>query len=161
MNEEGVVAQGAAAAVPGSAASGAQTTTQGVIDADMELGAAAGSSLPPIDDVRRQQQDSKALQKAQREAQECAQFKTMTLDQKKKVLDAYNPSDYYTKGCFLDAQDTTNCFIMAKVVQATGTDVTVNYDGWSEKWNYVSVFKIDSTFTTHKKCLFFKCLFTF
>lgn len=40
---------------------------------------------------------------------------------------------------------------MAKVVQATSTDVTVNYDGWSEKWNYVSI--QDKLFydTTHAK----------
>ena len=50
----------------------------------------AGSSLPPIDDARRKQMD-KAQQKAAKEQQECEQFKAMTLDQKKKALDGYNP----------------------------------------------------------------------
>jgi len=27
---------------------------------------------------------------------------------------------------------------MAKIVLATSNDITVNFDGWSEKWNYVS-----------------------
>jgi hypothetical protein len=54
--------------------------------------------------------------KAQKDAQECAEFKAMTFEQKKKVLDAYNPLDFYTKGSYIDAQDTTNVFIMAKIV---------------------------------------------
>ena len=59
----------------------------------------------------------------------------MTLEQKKKALDSYVAADFYTKGSYVDAQDTTSAFIMAKVVHATASDVTVNYDGWSEKWN--------------------------
>lgn len=39
----------------------------------------AGTSLPPIDDARRQQKD-KADQKAAKDAQESEQFKSMTLD---------------------------------------------------------------------------------
>ncbi len=62
----------------------------------------------------------------------------MTLDEKKKALDAYNNADYYTKGSYIDAQDTTNQFIMAKIVNVKGTDLRINYDGWSDKWDYVS-----------------------
>ena len=51
------------------------------------------------------------------------------------MLETYNPVDHYTKGQFVDAQDTTNVFIMAKIVAASDTDITVNYDGWSDKWN--------------------------
>ena len=59
----------------------------------------------------------------------------MTLEQKKKALESFSPLDYYTKGQFIDAQDTTNIFIMAKIIAASDTDITVNYDGWSDKWN--------------------------
>ena len=62
----------------------------------------------------------------------------MTLEQKKKALDAYVPAEYYTKGAYLDAQDTTNIFITGKIVGATATDVQVNYDGWPQKWDSVS-----------------------
>ena len=80
----------------------------------------------------------KAAQRAAGIAEMCARYKTMTLEQKKKELDAYVPSDFYKKGCFIDAQDTTNCFIMAKVVSESTFDINVNYDGWPERWNYVS-----------------------
>lgn len=139
MNEDGlpqVNAQGVAAVggvVPGSSASNTRDA-----DMDQNLGASSASNLPPIDDMRRQQQLDKVALKAQKEAQECAEFKQMTLDEKKKALDAYNNADYYTKGSYVDAQDTTNQFIMAKVVNVKGTDVRVNYDGWSDKWDYVS-----------------------
>ena len=79
MNEEGGGAnQGAATSVnaqPGG-------------DADMEF--AAGSSLPPIDDARRKHKD-KAAMKAAKEAKECQEFKAMTLEQKKKILESINP----------------------------------------------------------------------
>ena len=103
-------------------------------DANMDSG--QDSRLPPIDDLRKMSQE-KAAQRA-REEQECQQFKTMTLEQKKKVLDAYVPQDYFTKGAYIDAQDTTNIFIMAKIICATPGDITVNFDGWSEKWDAVS-----------------------
>jgi len=77
MNEEGG-AQGAAA----------NANAQPGADADMEF--VAGSSLPPIDDARRKHKD-KAAMKAAKEAKECQEFKAMTLDQKKKILDNYNP----------------------------------------------------------------------
>ena len=103
-------------------------------DADMEFG---GRSLPPIDDKKRANQD-KAAAKAAKDLEECQKFKTMTLDEKKKALDAYNPQDYYVKNAYIDAQDTTNVPIMGKIINATSTDVQVNYDGWSDKWNAVS-----------------------
>jgi len=40
----------------------------------------------------------------------------MALDQKKKLLDSYVPMEFYNKGAFLDAQDTTNVFIMAQII---------------------------------------------
>lgn len=54
------------------------------------------------------------------------------------MLDAYVPAEHYTKGAYIDAQDTTNVFIMAKVREASNSEISVNFDGWSEKWNYVS-----------------------
>ena len=86
MNEEGGTGQGAAAA-----ASSGQNP-----DTDMDNGS-GGTSLPPIDDVRKQQKD-KAAQRAAEIAAECQRFKVMTLEQKKKALDAYVPAEYYTKG---------------------------------------------------------------
>ena len=139
MNEDGLPqanaenATSAGGVVPGSSASNTRDA-----DMDQHLGASSASNLPPIDDMRRQQQLDKIALKAEKEAQECAEFKQMTLDEKKKALDAYNNADYYTKGSYVDAQDTTNQFIMAKIVNIKGTDVRVNYDGWSDKWDYVS-----------------------
>ena len=70
---------------------------------------------------------------------ECERFKAMTLEQKKKELDAYVPSDYYKKNNYIDAQDTTNEYMMARIVAETTFEITVSYDGWPEKWNQVSL----------------------
>jgi hypothetical protein len=37
----------------------------------------------------------------------------MSFEQKKKLLDSYVAADFYNAGTFIDAQDTTNVFIMA------------------------------------------------
>lgn len=47
----------------------------------------------------------------------------MTLEEKKKLLDKYNPLDQYTKGSYVDAQDTTLSFCMAKVTEVINNDV--------------------------------------
>ena len=62
----------------------------------------------------------------------------MTLEQKKKALDAYNPQDYYVKNAYIDAQDTTNVFMMAKIKEVDAISVDIGYDGWSERWDCVS-----------------------
>ena len=112
---------------------------------------AAGSSLPPIDDRRSKQMD-KAAQRAAKDMEECQKFKVMTLDQKKKALDGYNPLAHYTKGSYVDAMDTTNAYMMAKITDVTAVDIDINYDGWSEKWDFVSLTSLT---------LFLSCLRTF
>ena len=109
---------------------------------------AAGSSLPPIDDRRAKQMD-KAAQRAAKDMEECQKFKVMTLDQKKKALDGYNPLAHYTKGSYVDAMDTTNAYMMAKITDVTAVDIDINYDGWSEKWDFVSL----TSFTLFRSCL--------
>ena len=59
----------------------------------------------------------------------------MKLEQKRKELDNYVPQQFYTEGSYIDAQDTTNVFMMAKIIAASATEITVNYDGWPDKWN--------------------------
>lgn len=49
-------------------------------------------------------------------------------------------SELYTEGSYCDAQDTTNEFIMAKIIEVKNNEILVNYDGWSTKWNTVSFF---------------------
>ena len=63
----------------------------------------------------------------------------MTLEEKNKLLSEYNAADYYNKGSYIDAQDTTNNFIMAKVTEVLNNEVQVNFDGWSNKWDHVSI----------------------
>lgn len=61
----------------------------------------------------------------------------MTLEQKVKILENYVAPDMYTKGSYIDAMDTTQVYIMAKIIASSNNEVTVNFDGWSEKHDYV------------------------
>ena len=62
----------------------------------------------------------------------------MTFEEKKKLLDQYNPQEFYTKGSYIDAQDTTLSFCMSKVTEVINNDLQCNFDGWSNKWDHVS-----------------------
>jgi len=68
-------------------------------------------------------------------AAEVAALNAMTLDEKKGLLDKYAYMDYFTKGSFIDAQDTTSAWCLAKIAEVKGNELLVNYDGWSNKWN--------------------------
>ena len=93
--------------------------------------------LPPIDNpqLRRQQ---KAAQQAAAQAARNEAIRNMTFEEKKKELDAYSPTDDYIKGAYIDAQDTTLNFCMAKVTEVIGNDLQANFDGWSNRWDHVS-----------------------
>ena len=54
------------------------------------------------------------------------------------MLENYNPSEFYTKGNYIDAQDTTLNFCMAKITEVINNEIQVNFDGWSNKWDHVS-----------------------
>lgn len=58
-------------------------------------------------------------------------------------------SELYTEGSYCDAQDTTNEFIMAKIIEVKNNEILVNYDGWSTKWNTVSFFLHISSLYLH------------
>lgn len=62
----------------------------------------------------------------------------LTLDQKKELISAHNFIDQLHVGTFLDAVDTTHDFLLAQVVSINATQVTVHFDGWSDRWNAVS-----------------------
>jgi hypothetical protein len=54
------------------------------------------------------------------------------------VLSKYSYTDYFKKGAYVDAQDTTATWMVAKILRTDGTNMEINFDGWSEKWNIVS-----------------------
>jgi hypothetical protein len=69
---------------------------------------------------------------------------SLPLDKKKALLDTYNYVQYLKEGSFVDAVDTTNTFIFAKVVKidelpTKGFQLVLGFDGWSEKWHIVSL----------------------
>lgn len=51
------------------------------------------------------------------------------------MLYAYVPMDAYVKGAYIDAQDETKAYIMGKIIEANATEIIVNFDGWSEKFD--------------------------
>ena len=60
------------------------------------------------------------------------------------MVENYKYWELIKEGSFIDAVDSTNSFIMAKVAKIEdiphkeSKQVVVNFDGWSEKWNLVS-----------------------
>ena len=46
--------------------------------------------------------------------------------------------EHYSKGNYIDAQDTTLNFCMAKITEVINNEIQVNFDGWSNKWDSVS-----------------------
>lgn len=69
---------------------------------------------------------------------------SLPLEKKKALLDSYNYIQYLKEGAFVDAVDTTNTFIFAKVMKIVelpgkGFQVVLGFDGWSEKWHIVSL----------------------
>jgi hypothetical protein len=67
----------------------------------------------------------------------------LPLDKKKALLDSYNYIQYLKEGSYVDAVDTTNTFIFAKVFKieelpGKGFQLGLGFDGWSEKWHIVS-----------------------
>lgn len=55
----------------------------------------------------------------------------MTLDQKKERLNKYDHTPLVKVGAFVDANDTTSNYLIAKVIEIDGTQALVSFDGWS------------------------------
>ena len=62
----------------------------------------------------------------------------MTYEEKRKELDNYNPLDYYGESQYVDAADTTQNWLTAKITAVIGSEVQVTYDGWPARWDAVS-----------------------
>jgi hypothetical protein len=59
----------------------------------------------------------------------------MTYEEKRKELDNYNPLDYYGESQYVDAADTTQNWLTAKITAVIGSEVQVTYDGWPARWD--------------------------
>ena len=58
-------------------------------------------------------------------------FDQLTLEQKKELLNKYDHVPLLKVGTFVDATDTTNNFLLARIVEIDGNQVLVHFDGWS------------------------------
>ena len=63
----------------------------------------------------------------------------MNLDKKLEVLKKHNYYDNYNDGRFIDAQDTVNTWCLGQIVEVDQRMLRVHYDGWSSKWDMVSL----------------------
>lgn len=59
----------------------------------------------------------------------------MTLEEKLQALKEFQLSDFIYEGCWLDVQDTTSKFCVAKVIGIENGWLSVNFDGWSHKFD--------------------------
>lgn len=73
--------------------------------------------LPSILDPEQSKKAEKAKLKQEKLAQELAAIKAMTFEQKMALLKKYVPQDYYKLNHFIDAQDSTDSFCFAKIMQ--------------------------------------------
>ena len=73
--------------------------------------------------------------RSEKEAEELQSFKLKSLSEKKDILNNLKVTDLYQEGAYIDAQDTTNDFIMAKIIEVNNNEILVNYDGWPARWN--------------------------
>ena len=97
--------------------------------------------LPPLENQAIIKAE-KANKEADRLRQEIESFKQLSLDEKLALLKKYNAVDFYKQDHFIDACDTTDAFCLAKIMQINGSNIQVNFDGWSSKWDLVSLFKL-------------------
>ena len=53
------------------------------------------------------------------------------------AIKTYNPKIAYVTDNYVDAYDSNFTWRVAKILQVKGEIATVNFDGWSNKWNEV------------------------
>jgi hypothetical protein len=58
-------------------------------------------------------------------------FKSLTLDKKKELLNKYDLAPHLKVGTYVDAADSTNNMLLARIVEINGHLVNINFDGWS------------------------------
>lgn len=54
-----------------------------------------------------------------------------------KLAESHKPFQGIKEGWLIDAKDTVDNWCVANVLKATDTDIRINYDGWSEKYDDV------------------------
>jgi len=57
-----------------------------------------------------------------------------------KLAESYQFSELISPGSFIDAKDTVDNWCVATVTKVQNGEVTVNYDGWSHKYDFVPSF---------------------
>lgn len=72
-------------------------------------------------------------------AQEEIRVEDLPLDKKLDFLKKCNYYDFYQEGRFIDSQDTVNSWCLARVNQIDGKMLSVHFDGWSNRWDVVSL----------------------
>lgn len=66
-------------------------------------------------------------------------IENLPLDKKLEYAKKINYSDQYETGKFIDAMDTVNQWCLAEIVNVENRNLTIHYDGWSSKWDCVSL----------------------
>ena len=66
-------------------------------------------------------------------------METLSLDKKLELAKKINYYDQYEQGRFIDAMDTVNQWCLAEIVQVDQRTLTIHFDGWSSKWDIVSI----------------------
>ena len=87
------------------------------------------------------------------ELEDQVDFDKLTLDEKKKLLQEYKHEKHLKVGTYVDAADTTQSYLMARVVQINEStqSAVVNFDGWPSKWNVNYKFSRIHPFLTRNK----------
>jgi hypothetical protein len=60
---------------------------------------------------------------------------SLSLEQKKELLQKYDHTCFVKVGTYVDATDTVQNYLLAKIIEIDGNSCMVTFDGWSQKWN--------------------------
>lgn len=77
------------------------------------------------------------------ESMEGPRVEDMPLEKKLEVLKKYNPYEKYDDGRFIDAQDSVNTWCLGQITEVEGKNIRIHFDGWSTKWDVVSILSTD------------------
>jgi hypothetical protein len=74
----------------------------------------------------------------------------MSLDERKALVAKYDHAAVLAVGVFVDAEDTINNNLLGKIVAIDHKlrSATINFDGWSQKWNSTQRFSKIAPFRT-------------
>lgn len=82
---------------------------------------------------------------------ETVRIEDLPLEKKLEALKKHNFYDNYNEGRFIDAQDSVNTWCLSQIVEVDQRMLKVHFDGWSSKWDVVSISGESDQMSSHSR----------